>query len=419
MLRGQVALHQDRPGEAIQHLEQAVRLVPESVAARAMLVRAMQNEGRWDEGVMMLDELSALTPKSAEDHLFLGWARAAVVPHRGLEALNEAVRMRPGSPIARVIRADVRSLHASDTADPTDVEAALEDARTAKGMLPDSPLALQVHLTAHLVAAGVYEGRQEPGKRMEALAEAERDARALERFTGLPGVHWTRATYFEEMGTQYDVHTEWRRAYQSEHPFDDAFWQYALALYRRGEHDQAISVMDRLLAERGGGGEGELVRAYLPMFMARPDARESALATYHKAIERSDSSMFMLWHQTILRLSGDERAAMEACPTLDERFSRLPDWVLEWYQRPLNYNCDRISKEELLAAAGNSHWRQCEANFFIGIRRLGDGDRAGATEHFRRSVRTGVFYFLEYRWSRRFLVRLEEDPAWPPWIPQK
>jgi len=418
MLRGQVALHQDRPAEAIQHLEQAVRLLPDSVAARAMLVRATYSDGRWDQGVMMLDELGALTPKTAEDYLFLGWARALASPHRGLDALDEAVRMRPASPIARVIRADVRSLHANDTADPMDIEAALEDARTAKGMLPDSPLALQVHLFAHLVAAGVHEERQEADKRMEALAEAERDARALERFTDLPGAHWARAMYLEQMGTQNDLLGEWRRAYQSEHPADDAFREYALALYRSGEHDQALSVLDRL-AERGGGGEGELTRAYLLMFMARPDAKESALVAYRKATDRDDSSMFMLWHQTILRLSGNERAALDACPALSERFSRLPDWVLEWYQRPLDYNCDRISEEELLTAAGNSHWRQCEANFFIGIRRLAEGDRAGATEHFRRSVRTGVFIFLEYRWSRRFLARLEEDPAWPPWIPQK
>ncbi|MGH7864277.1 MAG: protein kinase domain-containing protein, partial [Candidatus Binataceae bacterium] len=72
MLRGQVALYQDRPREAIQHLEQAVRLLPESVAARAMLVRAVLQDGRWDQCIMMLDELGALTPKTAEDYLFLG-----------------------------------------------------------------------------------------------------------------------------------------------------------------------------------------------------------------------------------------------------------------------------------------------------------------------------------------------------------
>ena len=116
MLCGQVTLHQDRPGEAIEHIEQAVRLLPDVVAARAMLVLALLQYGRWDECVMMMDELDALTPRTAEDFLFLGWAQAILIPRRGLDALDQAVSMRPGSPIARVVRAKVRSWHAINMA---------------------------------------------------------------------------------------------------------------------------------------------------------------------------------------------------------------------------------------------------------------------------------------------------------------
>ena len=128
--------------------------------------------------------------------------------------------------------------------------------------------------------------------------------------------------------------------------------------------------------------------------------------------------MFMLWDQTVPRLLGmEEEEALEACPTLDQRFSRLPDWVLEWYKYPLDYNCNRISENELLDAAGESRWRRCEAQFFVGIRHLASGDHPGAAEHFRQSVETGALDFLEYRWSRRFLARMEKDASWPPWIP--
>jgi tetratricopeptide (TPR) repeat protein len=284
-------------------------------------------------------------------------------------------------------------------------------------MLPNSPLALQVHLIAHLVAAGVHEERQEADKRMVALAEAERDARALERFTGLSVAHLWRAMYFQKMEMQDDVLEEWRRAFESEHPTDDAYREYALALYRRGEHDAALAVLDRL-TERGQAGPAGLTRAYLLMFMARPDAKNLAMVAYRKAMADDDSSMFMLWYQTIVRLLGDEQAAVDACPMLGERFSRLPDWLLERYRHLLDYNCDTISKEELLAAAAESRFRQCEAHFFIGITLLAEGDRAGAAEHFRQSVNTRVLMFFEYSWSRAFLARMEKDPAWPPWIPQ-
>jgi len=95
----------------------------------------------------------------------------------------------------------------------------------------------------------------------------------------------------------------------------------------------------------------------------------------------------------------------------------LPEWALVWYQDLLDFGCNRIGEKELLVAAGDSLRRRCEGEFFIGIRRLAAGDRSGAVEHFRRSVDTGVFDFLEYNWSRRFLELLNEDPAWPPWIP--
>lgn len=141
------------------------------------------------------------------------------------------------------------------------------------------------------------------------------------------------------------------------------------------------------------------------------------MAAFGKATAREDSSMFMLWHQTVLWLLGDERAALDTCQNLDDWFARLPDWALKWYQFLLDFGCNRITEETLLAAAGNSHWRQCEANYFIAVRLLADGDRAGAIEHFRRSVGTGVFQFFEYNWSKRFLDRMEEDASWPPWIP--
>ncbi len=416
MLRAQVAFHQDRPDEAIEHLEQAIRLVPDSLVARAMMAKALNWIGRWDLGVMMLDDLEKLTPKTAEDFLFLGWARAMVTPYRGLDALDEAVRMRPSSPIARVVRADARANHANDTGDPVDVEAALDDARTAKSLLPDSAFVLETHLYANLVAATVYGQRRESEKQAVALGEAKEDVGALERFQGFPGAIWARGTYFLLTGANDDAFDVWKKALESEHPSDDAFTWYAHLLQSRGKYDQAIVILDRL-DERGGSAEGDLARGYFAMFEGKPDAQQAALAAYATAMARKDSSLMVLWHQTILWLLGREQEAMDACPALDERFARLPKWVLEWYQHLLDFGCDRIGEKELLTAAGDSRRCQCEGQYFIGIRRLSKGDRTGAVEHFRRSVDTGVFDFLEYNWSRRFLERVREDPTWPPWIP--
>ena len=56
-----------------------------------------------------------------------------------------------------------------------------------------------------------------------------------------------------------------------------------------------------------------------------------------------------------------------------------------------------------------------EAQFYIGLRRLGEGNRQTAKACFQRSLDTGVALFSESIWSRTFLAHID-DPDWLPWI---
>jgi cytochrome c-type biogenesis protein CcmH/NrfG len=233
MLRGQVALHQLQPSAAVEHLNQAVRLLPESVAANAMLSLALMHGGQWNQSFVTLQQFETLTPKTAEDYLFLGWAQSSIVDaSAGLPALDEAVRLRPGSPMVRVVRAKMRAFSAVDSGDSELIELALADAITAKGMLPDSVAAIESHLYAHLVAINHYEENHDDAKRSAALEIAQKDAQELGRFSGRPGAHFQRAKYFEYLGREQDVLDEWRVASTGEFASDEVFRQYAFALYR-------------------------------------------------------------------------------------------------------------------------------------------------------------------------------------------
>lgn len=68
--------------------------------------------------------------------------------------------------------------------------------------------------------------------------------------------------------------------------------------------------------------------------------------------------------------------------------------------------------------AGENRFSQCEAHFYIGLRRLVEGKRSEAKACFRRTMDTGAFLYEECVWSRAFLARID-DPAWMPWIPVK
>ena len=89
-----------------------------------------------------------------------------------------------------------------------------------------------------------------------------------------------------------------------------------------------------------------------------------------------------------------------------------------WFHHLLAYHAGVLAEAELLQKAGDNHFNQCEAQFYIGLRRLGEGKRQAAKACFQRSLDTGVALFFECIWSRAFLAHIE-DPDWLPWIPVK
>jgi hypothetical protein len=119
----------------------------------------------------------------------------------------------------------------------------------------------------------------------------------------------------------------------------------------------------------------------------------------------------------ILLLLGQTAEADRAC--LEVRKEEMPPWDDGWYIKLLDYNCGRMTGDELLQAAGTARMKPCEAHFIIGLRCLAAGDRGGARDHFMTCAATGAFMYWEWKWARAFLARMEKDPAWPPWIPPK
>src|SRR5262249_31727340 len=187
MLRGQIALHRGESHRAMGHLEQAVKLLPDSVAARGMLAAADASDGDWGRYDKTMREMNDLTPSTPEDFLFKGYAEANLDPARGLQTIKQAFDRRPNMPIALLIRAEVLGYHAQDTDDLAVAEEAVEDARFAKRLLGNkNPAALWVSLNAHLAKAGVHEHRGEQKQRDAALDQAGIDADALKPFTELP-----------------------------------------------------------------------------------------------------------------------------------------------------------------------------------------------------------------------------------------
>src|SRR5262249_43630479 len=188
-LRGQVAFHRGDMDGAIQHLEQAAKLLPagqaDAVAARALLAMAYLNAfqlRRFDEVSRELDPLVPITP---QDFLFKGLLETWLHPDRGLQTLDEGIRRYDGV-LARATRLEARAIRAIFTDRVEDAELALEDAQVAQRMLTGNALVLARSVFAHLVAASIYDAKGQTKDSARLLAQARPLVKELEPFAAIP-----------------------------------------------------------------------------------------------------------------------------------------------------------------------------------------------------------------------------------------
>ncbi len=410
LLRGLVEYHRGRLKEALVYLEQADQQMPGSVAVKALRAIAYLDSGRlerYDEMYAILDQLE---PKTPEDRLFLSLFLTEVDPHRSLRILDEAPAPFRQAPVARLVRGIVQWYLAQDTGKAEDAEQALDD--LGKVDLPDNPLWLSSRLKADLTAAHAY-APGEP-RRRQIENQAARDVEALATHTDNALAFQARCYYLLVRGDADALIATARQARESR--IEDAFVTYmeVSALYTRKDDAEALRVLQSAKDtgdESAGATEREIVLAAMS---GRKDEAEKAITD---VIRSRSGGTPLSYVCAYLQLLGPEYRAKtrQAAQDIREHSSRLiPGWRHDWYHVLLDFHAGRIDDRELLRTAGESRFNQCEANFYIGLEKLGEGDRKEAGTYFQSAVNTNVFYYYEYIWGRAFLARID-DPNWLPW----
>ncbi len=411
LLRGHLAFQRGDYDEAVELLKLAVERLPDSVAARSLLAASYVGAGWWERYESILEELPRLTPQSAEDYMFRGLAESYLDPVQARASLDEAMRARR-LPAAFIVRAEVCAHLAMDTADCQDADAGVADARLACDLLPDHPAALVARLFAHHVAAGVYEEAGQPDTAQALMAQAAHDAAVLEKFSHIPYVARYRA-WFHLYNDREPLAFAILKQAASQTNNSRVAYRYALLLYRRGEFDASLAVLD---GRQQRSNNEDLLR--VACLLERPNGRELAREAYCAMSPQANRGLGALFRPAVLLLSGEKTAAQEENREFRSRSpSGLPPLRRAFYDRLLQYNCGDLASDDLLETAHNSKWDQCEARFFIGLTQLAEGHRDAAKAHFRAAVATRCFGFLACDWSEIFLIRLERDERWPQWIP--
>jgi hypothetical protein len=229
----------------------------------------------------------------------------------------------------------------------------------------------------------------------------------LERWDTLHYPSLSLWAYFEQTGQEracFDLAC--RAAEKSDAPV--FAYQYALVLYRRSQFAEALAVLDR---RKGNAFAGDYLRVCI-LAELHPKEHKFARKAYEEMAKRySILDAGQHYRQQLLWLMGHKEEAGAVSRTLRR-------------QNPgsnpnLDYFCGDISEDEYLKVVERGKWGRCMAHYNIALKRLAEGDQAGAREHFRQAVQTRLILNYVGHWSRRFLARMEEDPNWPPWIPVK
>jgi predicted Zn-dependent protease len=405
LFRGVVAYFRQDLESAISELEQAVQLLPESVAARALLAMSYADSGQPEKSQQFIHQMEALSPSSPEDYLFRGCARDQFyeLGGVGLADLNEGIRQRD-SPLGRALRTIARANRAIDSGQRQDAEAALADANAARGMLPDNPLALYASLYARLAVAGIYQ----EAERTTVLQGAAQDAQALAPFIELPNPVYVLWLYFEEIGEPGKALDVARR---SGCPLAAVY--YTVSLYQQGKFAEALKFLDQRRPELGG----EIMRAF--HLAELPNGPRLAFEAFQKFVSMHPQEDMMTWGTIqVLLFLGRKEQAQAILRRNRPPFVVSQDWR-EFYEARRQFECGELSEESYLAKAGASRWKQFHVHYELGLFRLAEGDRAGARGHFQKAVATRAVWAYDWAWSRMFLQRLEKAPTWPPWIPVK
>jgi serine/threonine protein kinase len=413
LLRGVVAYFRQDTESAISELEQAVQLLPDSVAARALLAMSYADSSQLYKSEQFLLQMARLSPSSPEDYLFKGYARECnELGGSGLADLDEGIRQRD-SPIGRALRTFARANRAIDSGRRADADAALADANAGRGMLPNNPLVQFASLYARVVAAGIYREAELLQERTKVLQDGEQDVQGLERNIELPNSVFAMWLYYEEIGDRDKALDVARRSLaRSGRAPADVYG--AVSLYLQGKFAEAL----RLLEQRRDGGD-YVMRVFLSAEL--PGGPHLALQEGQKFATTSappDNILLMRTTGEVLLFLGkkkDARAILRRVPT---PFAFSQDWR-EFYAARRQFDGGELSEEAYLANAGASRWKQFRAHYEMGLFRLAEGDRRGAQDHFQKAVGTRAFWDYPWAWSLMFLERMKNDSTWPPWLPIK
>jgi serine/threonine protein kinase/Flp pilus assembly protein TadD len=414
ILRGFSDLHNGRIPQAVAEFEDAVKLRPQSVMARAILTNTYLSASNYVKAPESYRILLELTPQTPEDLLFKGLAVVEYDASGGLKLIEEAMQTKQMN-IGFLLRAGAREylLYYSKPS-LENLDLTLRDASTAREILRDHPTSLVMSLQTQMAAVNYYGLFKLPEKRAAAFAEAEKLA---ERLAGFPDnveaakfrCIWQQFRAFE-LGTPLvfspDISALRERTGNRHLTYLEGDY-----LFRQGKDREAIAI----LRTQRGYHYADLVR-----FLATLNSEEFA-AEGASLLNGTDSGVqdgLKQYATYLMRLAyGRSQEATERMRTFLDSGGKLPTYIARWDEY---FHSDAANREDaLLRAVGDARGEQSRVFNLRGLGALAAGNREEAKRLLRQAAEIGHPDGSARPWSSAILERMALDSDWPKSIPAK
>jgi hypothetical protein len=416
-LRGFIAIYTGRFPEGVAYLKQAVELMPDSVAPRALLCFAQASAGNWGAAERQLERATALTPRTPEDKLFMGQAIGVFRPTDGLPLMDQALEERP-SAIGHALRARIQIGLARDTGTVADAEAAVVDAEMAKRLLPRNPFSHDIAADAQMAAAAAYRKAGRPDKEAEHLEAAGREAEVLAQFPkNYAAVVSRHMVALARAGLgRVDMVAELRQA-QANSPKGSM----ASNIYRSEEaYDLFCQGRDAEVEDLAKGTPDYRPEPSLSFLVAlgRRDGRADARRACAAIVGRDRPAASRLFGAPLLLAVGSPDEVAELARDLRATPDQLPmTWRYD-HAGILAFLDGSASEADLLGRPVRNEYERCYRHYVIGWKRLGAGDRDGACAAFQEAYEVMQVASGYWVMARAMLIRMK-DPDWPQALAKK
>jgi serine/threonine protein kinase/tetratricopeptide (TPR) repeat protein len=392
---------------AIKAARVARRFEPDSVAALGLHAWAILESGtHWEEYEKLAPALKSARPVTADDHLFLGMARAPTGHAEGLRLVEQAVILED-SPLARLLLASIRVGTAADRGDLTIVDTALRDLRAASAWSKGSVPIITLECQAHVAAARIHERVGNRKAAGDEFSAAELAGQRLERFDSSPTALAARLWQLAAAGDLDNAAARARRWGKAVR-HDTVLYPASAILLARGEAAEVVGLLP-------AGSEMvplELIR-WIALGCARQMSSERDTCRSVVFGSRTEGSGYFIQAVTLLALERDWPQVQRVTREFIRTQAVLIQSFRPHYSALCRFLSGELADQELLAESQGAFSEMAESRYCLGLQALAYGQPMLARRHFEESLRCGTDRYDMLWLSWLMLELMKTEPSFP------